>query len=220
MASKFAKVDAKHYTWWRAIIQYMVIYFILYPFFKIFYRAEVYGRENIPKDRSIIIAANHISFFDPVIIALATKRPVAYMAKEELFHVPVLSQIIQILGAFSVNRKKLDIATIRSAKAALTTSWMLALFPEGTRVTTGKVGKIQKGFVYLAKTTGSDVLPLGIVGSNTRCGKLIVRIGKPIQVPENPEDLIDLWGNAISELTGIEYTPQTDEENQEAAANA
>lgn len=205
MASKFAKVEAKNYKWWRALVQYFVVFFILYPFFKIFYRVKVYGRENIPKDRSIIVAANHLSYFDPVIVSLATKRPVAYMAKEELFHVPVLSQLIQLLGAFAVNREKLEIATIRSAKAVLTTKWLLGIFPEGTRIKTGKIGDINKGFGYLAKSTNSEILPLGIVGSNTCCGKLIVRIGKPIPVPKNPEDAVEQWGKAISELTGFEY---------------
>lgn len=211
MASKFAKVEAKNYCWWRAFIQYCVIYFFLYPFFKIFYRVKVYGRENIPKDKSIIVAANHLSYFDPVIVALSMNRPVAYMAKEELFHVPVLSQIIQILGAFAVNREKLEIATIRSSKAVLTTSWHLCIFPEGTRITTGKIGNVNKGFGYLAKSTNSEILPLGIIGSNTFCGKLIVKIGKPIPVPENPEDAINGWAKAISELTGLEYIPETKE---------
>jgi len=207
MTSKFAKIEAKNYCWWRALIQYWVIYFLLYPFFKIFYRVKVYGRENIPRDRSIIVAANHLSFFDPVIISLATRRPVAYMAKEELFYVPVISQIIQILGAFAVNRDKLEVATIKSAKAVLTTKWLLGIFPEGTRIKTGKIGSITRGFGYLAKSTNSEILPLGIVGSNTFCGKLIVRIGKPIPVPENPEEAIEQWGKAISELTGLEYQP-------------
>jgi len=205
MASKFAKVEAKNYHIFRVLFQYFVIYFILYPFFKIFYRVEVFGRENIPKGRSIIVAANHISHFDPVIVSLGIKKPIAYMAKEELFYVPVLSQIIQGLGAFSVNRGKLDISTIKSAKAVLTTDWFLGIFPEGTRIKHGKIGKINKGFGYLAKTTNSEILPMGIIGSNTFCGKLIVRIGKPIPVPNSPEEAIDKWGQAISELTGFEY---------------
>ena len=218
MASKFAKVEAKDYCWWRRLFQYFVVYFILYPFFLIFYRVKVYGRENVPKDKSVIVAANHISYFDPVIVSLATRRPVAYMAKEELFHVPVISQLIQALGAFAVNRGKLEIATIRSAKAVLTTDWLLGIFPEGTRVKAGKIGNINKGFGYLAKSTNSEILPLGIVGSNTFCGKLVVRIGKPIPVPENPQEAIVQWGKAISELTGFEYVQETEKSDSEETA--
>lgn len=196
---------AEDYTWWRSLIQYFIIYFILYPFFKIFYRVKVYGRENIPKDKSIIVAANHMSYFDPVIISLATKRPVAYVAKEELFRVPVLAPIIRLLGAIAVDRKKLDVSTIKSARAVLKTNWLLGIFPEGTRVLNGKVGNIQKGFGYLAKMTNSEILPLGIVGSDRFPGKLVVRIGKPIPVPKSPEEAIEGWGVAISELTGFQY---------------
>ncbi|MDP4193246.1 MAG: lysophospholipid acyltransferase family protein [Bacteroidota bacterium] len=220
MASKFAKVEASNYCWWRALVQYFVIYFILYPFFKIFYRVEVYGRENLPKNKAILVAANHISYFDPVIVSLATKRPVAYMAKEELFHVPVLSQIIQILGAFAVNREKLEIATIRSAKAILTTDWAFGMFPEGTRVKTGKVGKINQGFAYIAKATKAEIIPLGIKGSNTFCGKLIVKIGKPLPVPEDPEETVHQWGRAIEELTGIKYEPEESISKEEAPTEA
>lgn len=215
MASKFAKAEVKDYCWWRVLAQYFVIYCILYPFFKILFRAEVYGRENIPKDRSILLAANHTSNLDPVIVALGAKRPVAFMAKEELFHVPVLSQIIQILGAFSVNREKLELSTIKSAKNVLKTSWLLGMFPEGTRIKTGKLGNIHKGFGYLAKATNSEILPMGIILTRTSCpiwGKLVVKIGKPIPVPENPEDAVNRWGIAISELTGLAYAPETSEE--------
>lgn len=214
MARNFAKVEAKHYTNWRIFVQYCVIYLILYPFFKIFFRAEIHGRENIPKGKSVIVAANHTSYFDPVIMALGMSKPVAYMAKEELFRVPVLSQIIQILGAFAVNRKKLEIATIRSAKNVLsTTNWFLGIFPEGTRVQTGKIGHVHQGFGYLAKATNSEILPLGIILKRDVCplfGKLIVKIGKPIPVPATPEEAINNWGKAMQELTGLEYVKTTE----------
>jgi len=134
------------------------------------------------------------------------------MAKEELFHVPILSQLIQTLGAFAVNREKLEISTIKSAKNILSkTKWLLGIFPEGTRVRGNIVGKINPGFAYLAKTTNSKVLPVGIAYNRRDCpiiGKLIVRIGAPIDVQENPEDLLDKWGQAISELTGYEYSKE------------
>lgn len=210
---------AEDYTWWRAIVQYCVIYLVLYPFFKIFYRVEVHGRENIPNDRSIIVAANHISHFDPIILALATRKPTAYMAKQELFSVPILSTIINILGAIAVDRKKLDVSTIKSAKAVLKTKWFLGIFPEGTRILTGKVGKIQKGFGYLAKMTNSEILPLGIIGSDKFPGKLIVKIGKPIPAPSSAEEAMEKWGVAISELTGKPYErePAIEEKKSEEA---
>lgn len=211
MANKYARLEAKDFCRWRVLAQFFVIYFLVYPFFKIFYRTKVYGRENIPKDRPVIIAANHVSYFDPLIVGIAMGTHVAYMAKEELFHVPVLCNILNALAAFAVNREKLEISTIKTAKAALSTGWKLAMFPEGTRVKHGKIGDIRKGFAYLAKAANSEILPLAITGSDTFCGKLIVKIGKPFPVSENPEDTVDQWANAISELTGLEYVKQESE---------
>lgn len=208
MACKFAKVEVANYTSKRAFIQYCVIYLILYPYFKLFFRAEIRGRENIPKDKSMIVAANHTSAFDPVLISLGMNKPVAHMAKQELFYVPVLSQLIQILGAFSVNREKLELSTIKSAKNVLKTSWFLGIFPEGTRVKSGKIGDVKKGFGYLAKSTNSDILPMGILLKRPFCplfGKLIISIGKPIPCPQDPEEAIVKWSQAISELTGLIY---------------
>ncbi len=212
MANKFAKVKPESYNKFKKIFQYFVIYFISYPFFKIFFRVEINGRENVPKDGAYIVASNHSSYFDPFIVCLATKRSVAFMAKEELFHVPVLSPIIQALGAFSVNREKLEISTIKSAKDVLSkTKWLLGIFPEGTRVKAKKVGKINSGFGYLAKTTKTKVLPVGIDFRRPFCpffGKLVVRIGPLIEVSSNPEELLDKWGKSISELTGFYYSKE------------
>ena len=209
MASKFAKIKPENYNLFKVLFQYFIIYFISYPFFKIFFRVEIHGRENVPQDGAYIVASNHSSYFDPFIVCLATKRSVAFMSKEELFHVPVLSPLIQALGAFSVNRGKLEIATIKSAKDILSkTKWLLGIFPEGTRVRVKKVGKINTGFGYLAKATKTKILPVGIDFRRPVCpffGKLVVKIGKLIDVSDNPEDVLDKWGQAISELTGFEY---------------
>ncbi len=210
MAKNYAKVEPDKYTIWQELGHYFIIFFILYPYFKIFHRISIEGRENIPKGKSILVASNHISNFDPVIVSLAVLRPVAYMAKKELFSVPVISQLIQFLGAFSVNRGKLEVSTIKSAKAVLKTNWLLGIFPEGTRIKTGKIGNVHKGFGYLAKATGAEILPLGISGSNKAFGKIKVKIGKPLPVPENPEEAVKKWGKAIQGLTGIEF----DENNQ------
>ncbi len=209
MASKFSKVDADNYSLFKAIFQYFVTGFISFPYLKIFFQAEVYGAENIPKEGPFILASTHSSYFDPFIVCLATRRPVAFMAKEELFHVPILSMLIKWLGAFSVNREKLEISTIKSAKNILSrTKWLLGIFPEGTRISGRKVGKINSGFGYLAKMTNSVVLPLAIEFKRPYSplfGKLIVKVGKPIEPSNNPEEIVDKWGQAISELIGYEY---------------
>lgn len=205
MASKFSKKDPDTYNWIRCIPHYLTIYFILYPFYKLWFRFKVTGRENIPKGEGFIIAANHLSNFDPTIISLATLMPVAYMAKEELFKVPILRPLINMYGAFSVDRAKLEVSTIKTAKGILKKGWPIGMFPEGTRSKTeGKIGKIHAGVGYLSRSTKSRVLPLAIVGSNKRRGPITVKIGKPIDVKKDPEEMATAWLEAITELTGFE----------------
>lgn len=208
MANNFSKVNAKYYSIYKKIFQYFVIY-TSNIFFKIFFGIEIYGKENVPKDGAYIVASNHSSYFDPFIICLATKRSVAFMSKKELFDVPVLSPLIRALGAFAVNREKLEISTIKSAKTILSeTNWLLGIFPEGTRVKEKKIGKVNAGFGYLAKATNSKILPIGINFKRPVCscfGKLIVKIGAPIEVQNNPEEVLDKWGRTVGELTGFEY---------------
>ena len=221
MASKFAKVQPENYSIYKKIFQYFVI-FISDIFFKIFFKIEVHGRKNVPKDGAYIVASNHSSYFDPFIICLATKRSVAFMSKEELFHVPIFSRVIQALGAFAVNREKLEISTIKSAKNILfKTNWLLGIFPEGTRVKVKKVGKINSGFGYLAKTTNTKILPVGIDFRRPHCaffGKLVVRIGELIEVSGNPEEVLDKWGQSIADLTGFEYDKEESLKTEPKAA--
>lgn len=220
MADNFAQVKPENYTRAKIIFQYIVTHIISLPYFKLFFNVEITGRENVPENGAYIVTSNHSSYFDPFIVCLATKRPVAFMSKKELFDVPVLSPLIRALGAFAVNREKLEIATIKSSKNILgKTNWLLGIFPEGTRVLNKKVGKINSGFIYLAKSTGTKILPVGINYNRPYCpifGKLNVKIGKPIDVSENFEETLDEWGRSISELTGYEYNR---EESLQTALN-
>lgn len=209
MASKYSKRDPKTYTWLRCIPHYFTIFFILYPFYKLWFRIKVYGRENIPKGENLLIAANHISYFDPTIISLAMLKPIAYMAKEELFKVPILSQLIIMYGAFAVDRSSLEVATIKTAKAIIARKWHVSLFPEGTRGNGITIKKIHKGMGFLAKTTKTRVLPLSIMGSNKPHGPIIVKIGKPIDIAKDPEEMAQKWLDSIIEMTGLKL-----EENQ------
>jgi len=211
MASKYAKVETKDYTWPKVLFQWILVYIFFIPFFKIVYKAKIIGRENIPKDRSFIVAANHMSYLDPVVLSMAIRRPVAYMAKEELFHVPILSPLIQALGAFAVNRQNLEIATIKSAKNVVATKkWILCIFPQGTRVKPGRIQRIGQGFAYLSKATKAEILPVAIMGSDKYhflpfSGNLTIKIGKPLPACTDMEETMDQWGQAIAELTGYEY---------------
>lgn len=124
------------------------------------------GVENIPKEGGVILAANHISNWDPPVAAAFVPRKVCYMAKEELFHVPLFGRVIRALGAFPVRRGASDRAAIRKAINLLESGACLGVFPEGTRSRTGALGKAEPGLALLALKSGAPVVPAAIVGTN------------------------------------------------------
>jgi 1-acyl-sn-glycerol-3-phosphate acyltransferase len=177
---------------------------------KLVYRIEVQGKENIPKDNAYIVAPNHLSTLDPPMIAALWSRPVAFMAKKELFENPFLRWWLNWLGAFAVDREKLGVSTIRTVLTIKKTEWVFGIFPQGTRQEPGIISNVTKGFASLAKTTKCGIIPVGIVGTEVAkylpfSGKIIVKIGEMIPYSENVEEMVDKWIESIQELTGFKY---------------
>jgi len=121
------------------------------------FRLRIRGKENLTQKRqSVVTISNHTSLLDvPIMSVVIWPRPISFMAKQELFEHPIVGRYFYAMGTFAVNRKKLELATIKSALTVLKTNWWtLGLFPEGTRVTTETgeviVGKAKKGTAYLA----------------------------------------------------------------------
>lgn len=196
-----------YHTWGANLFYYFVIWWVLTPYYTIFFNPRVLGRKNIPKDRSVILASTHSSYHDPTILTFATKRNVAFMAKKELFEIPGLSTLITWLGAFSVNRRKLELSTIKTAKYILgNTKWCLGIFPQGTRIKDHAAAEIKPGFSYLAKAAKSPVLPVYIdlkKGKLPFYGNLTVKIGKPLPASNNPDEISENWKRAVLELAGL-----------------
>lgn len=132
----------------------------------ILFRVKVYGKENVPMDGPMIMAANHMSNFDPPIAGTYMPRPVAYMAKEELFHPAIAGWIISQLYAFPVKRGAADRGAIKAALGILKQGLCLGVFPEGTRSKDGKLGKPQAGVSMLAAMSKAAVVPTAIIGTN------------------------------------------------------
>ena len=101
--------------------------------FKLVYRLEVLGKENIPEHSEYILAANHLSTLDPPLVCGIINKGVAYMAKKELFDNLFLRWWLDWLGAFAVDREKLGISTIKTVMSIKQTGWVLGIFPQGTR---------------------------------------------------------------------------------------
>lgn len=209
-SNKYSLREPKFYNRWRRIFLFLVTHIFYMIRFKLVYRLEVQGKENIPENNDFIIAANHLSTLDPPLICGVMNKGVAYMAKKELFENLFLRWWLDWLGAFAVDREKLGVSTIKTVKNIKETGWVLGIFPQGTRQEPGEITNITKGFASLAKSTKCGVLPVGITGTQEVkripfSGKIIVKIGKLIPYSDNVDDTVDKWGQSIQELTGFNY---------------
>lgn len=178
--------------------------------FKPWYRIEVLGLEHFPKDGGVLLCTNHIHNFDPLVVGITAPRPVHFMAKEELFNVPVLGNIVRKCNAFPVKRGKGDRESLRAGLKVLKDGNVFGLFPEGTRSKTGEIGKGLSGAGFFALRTEADVVPCAIIGPYKSLKTLKVVYGKPIAMEEmraakaSAEQVTELIMSEIHKLI-IEY---------------
>lgn len=164
----------------------------LYPFarsvvagiLKSTYRIKVEGLEHFPKDGGVLLCTNHISNFDPPVVGVTAPRKVLFMAKDELFKVPVLKQLLNNFGTFPVKRGGGDREALRAGLKVLKDGNVLGLFPEGTRSKDGKLGKGQPGAGFFALRSTAAVVPCAIIGPYKSFRTLRVVYGKPINMEE------------------------------------
>ena len=211
----FNRRYAKEYHFLRTAFYMLFLYTVVFGFFNIFYDYKIEGRENIPKDKRkgrYIYAANHVSIFDPTMVAMAALAPIAFMAKKELFEPEEkLSWLVKRLGAFAVDREKPEIATFKTVKEILQTSWSLGIFPQGGTRPYGKLEDIRKGFSVIAKTAKADIIPIAIAEWNgypklkpfTR-RKVRIRIGTPISYKLSDDEIIYEWCKQLSSMADYE----------------
>lgn len=140
---------------------------------KIVWLFRVKGKENIPQTGAFLLCANHKSNMDPVLIAAGCSRQLTFMAKDELFHVPVLGWLIKHLGAFPIKRGKGDAAAVMATLKIMKRGEATLIFPEGTRMKNNERKQINPGIVRLAIQAKVPILP-AYVGKHTVC------FGKPI----------------------------------------
>ncbi|OPZ74404.1 MAG: 1-acyl-sn-glycerol-3-phosphate acyltransferase [Firmicutes bacterium ADurb.Bin456] len=172
-------------------------------------RWEIEGKENIPDSGGVVLVANHVSYWDPVVVICAFKRQVYFMAKAELFKIPVVGYVVNASGAFPVRRDRTDRNAIRTALRLLEEGQVVGVFPEGTRSHSGEMLKPHLGAAMLALKSGAPVLPVAVSGTRGFWGKVRVRVGKPIPVDSlktgsrgGLESLSDLAMSHIAALLG------------------
>ena len=170
--------------------------------FRIIFRIRIEGRENISKDGALIICSNHISNFDPIMIAIAIPRPVSFMAKKELFSNKFLEKLFLSLNAFPVDRKGSDLSAIRSSLKVLKEEKILGIFPEGTRVYKMDLDSIKSGIGLIAIKGQAPVVPIYIDSKYKPFSKVKITIGQTM----NFEDLYgkrlnsEEYGNISKEI--------------------
>jgi 1-acyl-sn-glycerol-3-phosphate acyltransferase len=146
------------------------------------YRWNVIGRENIPDGEGIILCANHISNWDPMLLGGGIERQVHFMAKEEIFKVPVLSALVRDFGAFPVKRGAGDRQAIRKSMELLKEGKVLGIFPEGTRGKPGEMRKVLPGAAMIALKSGARIVPVAIIGPYKVFKPVTIIYGSPVDL--------------------------------------
>ena len=145
---------------------------------------EASGLENVPPSGRVIVACNHVSVVDPPFagVALGQARYARFLAKEELFRIPLLGAFFRGCGAIPLCRGRGDVGAIREALAVLENDGCLVLFPEGTRARHGKPLRPKAGVGLLARETGAPVVPARVRDTEGlfRRGPLKIRFGTPL----------------------------------------
>jgi len=171
--------------------------------------------KDIP-DGPVILVANHVNWMDPVVIALSCPYQMSMLAKADLFHIPVLGNLLHKWGMIPINRGGADREALRKALKVLASGRILGLFPEGKRNYEGELQKGLSGAAFLALQSGAVIIPIGVIGTRGikvrphpfHLGHIIVNIGQPfrlsrINTENQKEDLkthTDLIMRRIAEL--------------------
>jgi 1-acyl-sn-glycerol-3-phosphate acyltransferase len=153
------------------------------------FRLRVEGRENWPATGGGLVCANHQSFFDPPLVGLTCPRRMNYLARDSLFRMPVLSQLIAFLDAIPIDREGGGLAGLKETLRRLKAEELVLIFPEGTRTRDGEVAPLKPGFIAVARRGRAPLIPVAIDGAFQawprtawlpRLTRLAVVVGPPI----------------------------------------
>ena len=163
----------------RSILKW-IVRGAIYIWCKLYYRAEIIGLENVPKQGALIFCGNHRNYLDPPLMLSTGKRDMKFLAKEELYKNKFLKFLGYVFEAIPVKRDSKEVQAIKSSLKVLKQGKCLALFPEGTRNGLAKGEKAKDGVAFFAVRSGAKVVPCGIKGGTKEHRKVTITYGKPL----------------------------------------
>jgi 1-acyl-sn-glycerol-3-phosphate acyltransferase len=175
------------------------------------WRMRVFGAENVPPTGPVIVACNHISYFDPPLLGTACPRRIRYMAKRELFNIPILGPLITGFGAYPVDRSGTPMAAVRRSVEVLRRDEVIGIFPEGTRNLDGTV-EAREGVALLASLGRAAVVPATVVGTReaARFRRFEVVFGPALRLPADRKATREELANFTNQvMQAIRKLPET-----------
>jgi len=167
---------------------YQFLWLISWPFIGLVYPRKTIGRENIPEGAAIV-CANHSSAIDPFLMthSLGRGTHLRFMAKVEIFRVPIIGPLLRAAGIFPVDRKGGGAMAIKGAMKLLKSGEKVAMFPEGTRVSTDEESEAKVGAVRLAAKLDVPIVPVYIPREKRLFRRMRIVIGAPYMVEVDPK---------------------------------
>jgi 1-acyl-sn-glycerol-3-phosphate acyltransferase len=185
---------------------------------------KVYGVDNVPTTGGALLLSNHLSFLDPAVIGVQLRRPASYLAKSELFDVPVFGRVIPKLNAFPVRQGAGDIGAVRETIKRLKEGHVLTVFPEGARSLSGELEPLAGGFTLIVRKVDVPIIPVAIEGSFQawprgqsmfKSHPVRVKFGQPMDVQKmKPAEIVVKVETALRELIADLRRMKEDEESQ------
>ena len=192
----------KDYGFIRTLYITLFLYLVVWPAGLIFYGTRIKRETSLEWGKRYIFTSNHQSYIDAPLISMVANRPVAYMAKEELFsHKSLLIQFLVVsLGSFAVNREKPEKATMKTVFDIVKhTKWSIGIFPEGQQAKGNhNFDEVKGGFISIAKMAKMDIVPIAICGFTGYSvvpfsKRMTLKVGKPISYELQEEEILQKW---------------------------
>lgn len=181
---------------------YKALSVLVSGFVRLIFRINVIDAENLPKDGACIVCFNHLSFWDPVVIGVALKRRIRFIAKAELFKIPLLGSFLKAIGTIPIKRGSGDLGALRESLKILKNNEALGIFPTGTREKKHKNAPARSGVAFIAVKSAAPAVPVYINANYKIFSKVELTVGKPIDFSEYkgvrvPSNKLDEIANEI-----------------------